>query len=191
GGPQNSGSNFGTFGGPATPTGTFLSGSGTWVVPSAPIADPFAQIPAPLQPSGSQPSTGVKVPGGTNGCPETPPSTCQEFSAGNYPGGIAVKNNTAIFDPGVYYVSNGMSFDANSCVRPSTAAGDGSGGTVFYFADGNSLSVIANTGKGTHSCPPTAFVTSNAQCPVNPAALPNNLPNSISGSVLLAPCLGQ
>jgi len=34
-------------------------------------------------------------------------------------------------------------------------------------------------------------VTSNAQCPVNPAALPKNLPNSISGSVLLAPCLGQ
>lgn len=194
GGPNSNGSNFGTFGGPSTPTGTFLPGTapGVWLYPSTPINDPFAGTPAPpARTTASLPNIGVTVPGGTNGCPEAAPAMCQEFAAGNYDNGIQVKNTTAIFDPGVYYVTLGMSFDSNSCVRPSTAAGDGSGGTVFYFADDNSLSVAANTGKGTHSCPATAFVTARAACPVNPATLPKNLPNTITGSVLLAPCTGQ
>lgn len=193
GGQNETGSDLGTFGGPSSPTGTFLPGTtGKWVDPSAPIADPFAQIPAPSLPAGAaQPQQGTAVTGGTNGCPETAPATCQEFAPGNYSSGIQVKNNTAIFDPGIYYVTGGMSFDSNSCVRPSTLTGDGSGGTVFYFADGNSLSIAANTGKGTHSCPTTAFSTANAACPSNPATLPTNLPTTITGSVLLAPCTGQ
>ena len=53
GGPNFDGSSFGTYGGPATaPAGFVTAGSGKWMT-SSPIADPFAQIPAPALASGS------------------------------------------------------------------------------------------------------------------------------------------
>ena len=52
GGPGFNGSDFGTYGGPATAPGGFVTANGgKWMNPSSPIADPFAQIPAPAQPA--------------------------------------------------------------------------------------------------------------------------------------------
>ena len=81
-----------------------------------------------------------------NGCPDS--GGCTEYSPGYYASpGITVKNFSAIFDPGIYYVVGGFTMGPNSCVWPSTATGDGSGGTMFYFADSNSVSVGSNTEK--------------------------------------------
>jgi hypothetical protein len=202
GGPATppSGSDLGTWGGPTTAPGGFKPGTtGHWMPNSAPIGDPFAQIAAPQQPGNPAipadlaaagcTSVPCAVPNGTYGCPDT---TCTEYFPGYYPSGISVKNATAIFDPGIYYVLNGFSADSNSCLRPSTATGDGSGGTMFYFADTSSINVGANSGK---KCPATAFNTTSgsgslpygAKCTAA-SSIPSNLPSSLSGSVLLGPC---
>lgn len=52
GGPNQTGSIIGLWGAPATAPSGFLPGTtGSWVAPSAPIADPFAQVCAPGQSS--------------------------------------------------------------------------------------------------------------------------------------------
>ncbi len=189
GGPNLTGSDFGAFGGPASACCNPSFGStGHWVQPAAPISDPFALIPAPAQPT--HVGTETSVGSGVNGCPDS--GGCQEFSPGYYPGGISVKNFTAIFDPGIYYVLGGFSMAANSCAWPSTATGDGSGGTMFYFADSNSVSVGANAGK---ACPATTFnMTSGTgslqfgvKC-TSAASVPANLPATTTGTILLGPC---
>ena len=190
GGPASppSGSDLGVWGGPMSAPGGFKPGTtGHWMPNSAPIGDPFAQIPAPGQPANAPAPLSVGT--GVNGCPDI---TCTEYFPGTYPSGINVKNTTAIFDPGIYYVFNGFSADSNSCLRPSTATGDGSGGTMFYFADTNSINVGSNSGK---KCPATTFNTTTgsgslpygAKCTAA-SIIPSNLPASLSGSVLLGPC---
>jgi hypothetical protein len=118
-----------------------------------------------------------------NGCPD--PDGCAWYTAGYYPSGITIKKKTAVFDPGVYYVLNGLALQSNSTVRPSTAVGDGSGGTIFYFADTNSVSVGANSGSESVD----AFTTSTTKCTPS-SILPDNLPATLNGNILLAPCSG-
>ena len=192
GGPSGTGSDLAVYGGPKTAPGGFNKGTnGHWYAPAAPLGDPFAQIPAPAIPANGPLPNGVAV-GKVNGCPDT---TCQEFAPGYYPNGIDVKHNTAIFDPGIYYVVGGMKAEPLSCLRPSTAIGDGSGGALFYFADTNSLDVGSNSGK---SCPTgagTDFTTATgtgslpfgAKCTAA-SLLPANVPATLTGSVLLGPC---
>jgi hypothetical protein len=180
GGPNLTGSDFGVSGGPASPCCNFNGGStGRWQSPTAPASDPYAQLNAPPQPTqsgGHQP-----VPQGMNGCPAL---TCDEYQAGIYASGIRINNRTAIFDPGVYYVSGGLTMDSKSCVRPSTQPGDGTGGTMFYFADGSSVSFVASDAD---KCP-APFDTSGVKC--TPSSGPRNIPSAISDSVLLGPCTG-
>ncbi len=204
GGPATppTGSDLGTFGGPTTAPSGFLPGTtGHWIAPAAPINDPFATVPAPAQPS--HVGTITSVAPGVNGCPATGVNGCDEYSPGYYPGptGIQVSGpggpnlHPAIFDPGIYYVVGGFSADSNSCLRPSTAVGDGSGGTMFYFADTNSISVAANSGKKCPAASSTYFNTTSgtgsllygAKC-TNASSIPGNLPASLNGSVLLGPC---
>jgi hypothetical protein len=201
GGPNTTGSNLGVWGGPTTALGGFVPGTtGTWLSPSAPISDPFAQIPAPAQPTHLGTKTTGVLPG-TNGCPVIGVSSCDEYSPGYYPGSISISGPggpnliVSIFDPGIYYVVGGFSANSNSCMRPSTALGDGSGGTMFYFADANSVNVTANSGKKCPTDPTTFFNTTSgtgsiafgAKC-TNASSIPGNLPASLSGSVLLGPC---
>jgi hypothetical protein len=115
-----------------------------------------------------------------NGCPDH--SGCVEYAPGLYNAPIVVKGQVAIFDPGIYYIkptaSNidsencgspgtgcvskptgqcyyGLAVDSNGMVRPSTATGDGSKGTMFYLTgpggSGNkaygSVFFGANSGK--------------------------------------------
>jgi hypothetical protein len=189
GGPNGTGSDFGVFGGPGNNPGVKLGTTGHYYSPSAPIADPFAQIPAPAIPTnGPLAKDGTAVGSTVHGCPDT--GGCQEFAPGYYPNGINVKNNTAIFKPGVYYVLNGFSMDANSCAYPSNDVGDGSGGTMFYFADTDSFSVAANSGK---KCPDFLATTGAGSIPFGAkctaaSTFPGNVPSTLSGTVLLGPC---
>ncbi|MGH9536734.1 MAG: pilus assembly protein TadG-related protein, partial [Terriglobales bacterium] len=188
GGPNGTGSDFGVYGGPGTNPGVKLGSTGHYFSPSAPIADPFAQVAAPAIPTnGPLAKDGVAVGSGVHGCPD---KGCQEFTPGYYPNGISVKNNTAIFQPGIYYVLNGFSMDANSCAYPSNQVGDGSGGTMFYFADTNSFSVAANSGK---KCPDFPATTGTGSIPFGAkctaaSTFPSNVPATLSGTVLLGPC---
>src|SRR5216684_2649832 len=183
-----------------------ISGAtGQWVDPAPAISDPFATLAFPSSPGGTPTVTyGVKGTAATAfGCPD-PSGGCDHYTAGHYPGGIEVKNNKpsgsgatgyAVFDPGVYYLDGDFKADANSCLRPSTAVGDGSGGTMFYFADTNSINVGANSGKKCPTDPTTYFNTTSgtgslpygAKCTAA-SNIPGNLPASLSGSVLLGPC---
>jgi hypothetical protein len=123
------------------------------------------------------------------------------YTAGAYPNGIQVgpgSASTAIFDPGLYYVSPvskaNLYLDSNSTARPgngaNSTASDGSGGTVFYFT-GDSASknpavgVDANSGKNTSS-----YTTSNLKCTAA-STIPANLPATLTvGNILIAPCSG-
>ena len=212
GGPNNppSGSDLGTYGGPAGAPGGFHTGAtGHWIAPASPITDPFAQVPAPGQPAAPVPTPGLTgctsvpcaVPPGVNGCPAAFVAGCDEYTPGYYASGISVSGaggpnfRIALFDPGIYYIMNGLTASPNSCMRPSTATGDGSGGTLFYFADINSISVSANSGKKCPTDPSTFFNTTSgsgsilygAKC-TSTSSIPSNLPAALSGSVLLGPC---
>lgn len=195
GGPAFNGSNLGVFGGPNTAPGTnnWTPGNGQWVSPAAPIPDPFKAVKPPADPGVVGTKTHVAY--GTNGCPDST-NGCDEYTGGRYVGGILVQNSTALFDPGVYYLEGGqLSFHANSTVRPSTAAGDGSMGTIFYLtcttpgacAAGSLATVDITANSGTKAGDP--FASSRALCPGN-SSFPVQLgiPATLGGNVLLAPC---
>jgi hypothetical protein len=206
GGNNFDGSSLGTYVGPTTaPSGFVTAGGGKWMVPSPPIADPFAQIAAPAvpaDPASVTPSCNAAKIRANNckvlyhdaihGCPDA--GGCTLFTAGYYPNGIKVMNETAIFDPGVYYVNDGLKLDSNSMVRPGT--GPGSFGGTFFYLTGNTVNCSGQTGlvcvksdSGSKSIDP--FNTSTVQCPGGPppdARL--NLPATLAGNVLLAPCTG-
>jgi hypothetical protein len=106
-------------------------------------------------------------------------------------------SNTAIFDPGLYYLgdSNGLELTAKSMVRPSTATGDGSQGTTFYFATTLTFSVGSNSGGESidvyHPDGSTnGGVTSAALQCTGGVAIPSQVPTTLSGNVLLGPCTG-
>jgi hypothetical protein len=183
GGPNQTGSDLGVTGGAQiSSNGSINFGTtGHLAAPATPIGDPYSQIAAP-NPASLPNGTSTHVANGVNGCPVA--SGCTEYTAGKYPTGISVQlNDAAIFDPGAYYITGGMSLAGNSCARPSTAAGDGSGGTMFYFSDSNSISVAGNSGVACGA----AFSSSRLNCPGNSSPLPT-LP--LTGDVFLAPCSG-
>lgn len=218
GGPSLTGGSIGVAGGPVSAPGGFNFGTtGSWGYPSAVISDPFATLCAPGQ-SGCPQVNGAlapAVPGapqvpadehakgcGTipcsisyhdagHGCPDS--GGCDLYTAGFYGSGITIKrNNTAVFDPGLYYVVDGLTLNSRSTVRPGTGSGDGSGGTVFYFSGAQSIAVNANSGNGNgngNSIDP--FYASSLKC-TGTSTLPGNLPatTAIQGNVLEAPCTG-
>ena len=88
-----------------------------------------------------------------HGCPD-PAATrtngkCLLYTAGSYPSGISISGGggkTALFDPGLYYITGGVNLGSLSTVRPGTGAGDGSGGVTFYFNGTGTVNVVANSG---------------------------------------------
>ncbi len=213
GGPTLAGSNIGVYGGPVSaPAGINFGTAGSWTYPSAVNSDPFATLCAPGQ-SGCPQVNGASAPA-VPGAPQVPadeaakgcktiPCTidyhdaghgcpasagCQLYTAGYYGSGITVTaNKVALFDPGLYYIVDGLTLNSNSTVRPSTGTGDGSGGTIFYFSGTHSISVNANSGKSTTD----TFSASSFRC-TGTSTLPGNLPatTAIQGNILMAPCTG-
>jgi hypothetical protein len=203
GGPGFNGSDLGTYGGPSSPTGSFLPGTnGTWRYPTSPISDPYAAVVAPTN-VGMTVQTGPYLTGThLNGCPD--PGGCDEYAAGYYANGIQIQNTTAIFDPGVYYLNGSdknhgpLMLQSNSMVRPSTvtpAAPNNIGGTIFYLTgvagkcSGQEGLVCVGSNSGKAGLTP--FNTSLVQCPGGPPPDPGlGLPATLAGNVLLAPCTG-
>jgi hypothetical protein len=216
GGNSYCGSSLGVWGTQSSPAGfwsttskctgvnTLCTGTQTapiWNSPSAPIADPFASISAPSQPTITYTLTNGTFPiaYNTKGCPD--PSGCHEFSPGYYQNGIDVQGFTAIFDPGIYYIGavnvcnnagakGALCERSGSCMRPSNQVGDGSGGVIFYFAGAQSV----NVGGGGGSCTGVnSFNTATGaqglgvKC-TSSTIVPGNIPGMLTGSVLLAPC---
>ena len=226
GGPSVNGSVFGIYAtpspAPSTSAATDLASCSTQICLNTgkystgirPILDPFAlTITAPQPPTftGAQHYASAGPNGGGNrdhaitngneGCID--PAGCDVYSPGDYTDDIIIKNKTAIFEPGIYYLRKSFALQSGSCVRPSNTQGDGSGGTYFYFAGTGTLNVVANSGACTGL---PAFVPKPSAVPVSGmnglsygvacdslsyTNMPANLTTSttITGSVLLAPCL--
>jgi len=177
GGPFFNGSQFGVWGGPGPGPDIFMSGfnggaNGVWRSPAFPIPDPYASLPPPPPPAVVNPPT---IPAAYHqyGCPD--PAGCVRYTPGLYTSPIVITNVTAIFDPGVYYITGdnqpascsspgtgcnpspkgnchaALHLRSNSIVRPSSEPGDGSGGTTFYLSGsggGRFGSVVIDSNSG-------------------------------------------
>ena len=195
GGPTSTGSDFAVVG-PEAAIGNFITGtSGQWIDPSSSISDPFALLPAPVQPAAATPVYGVKNAAATAfGCPD-PSGGCDHYFPGYYPSGIQVKKNQpgaatgyAVFEPGIYYLGGDFAANSSSCLRPSNSTG-GIGGTIFYFSGTATLNIGANSGTLTN-CQSSFVPLSQVKCTAS-SILPTNLPAAgLKGNVLLAPCSG-
>jgi hypothetical protein len=164
------GADFGVFGGPTSaPGGISFGTTGHYLQPSAPMSDPFRSIPAPcstglcagtggIQPANAPAPTALSP--GIGGCPSPLPKNnapCSMYYPGYYSGGIQLKNQTAVFQPGLYYLSgggfdntsNGWIFPCQSlggvtCNNPGETGDLGTGsGVLFYLHyDGSNQSTI-------------------------------------------------
>ncbi len=229
GGPNFNGSSLGVTGGPVSPISGFsTANSGLWMAPSAPVSDPFSKIPALVESSLTDPVVPVDLAGTCNstqieggscrvpylihGCPDH--AGCTFYSGGVYDNGIQVKGSeTAVFDPGNYYLKKSLWLASNSIARTNTTvgAGDGNAGTMFYLTGtptGGSckdlLCVDSNSGKLAGGMVVDTFSIYTAQCPggapIDPALITTlnadiaaGLPmqyTNLNGNLLLAPCGG-
>ncbi len=164
---SGTGANFGTFGGPASAiiTGTVeavdLGTTGEYRQPHSPIEDPLKDIPAPNRPT--NPGTTSPLANGVSGCPAAPPKACTLYTPGYYPAGITVKNETAVFAPGIYYLdSGGFSNEANGLMLMGTGFPDanfdghytGQGMLVYNVGmDASVFDVGSNSNAGTAAMP--------------------------------------
>jgi putative Flp pilus-assembly TadE/G-like protein len=174
-----------------------------------------------LNSSGNWPCSSTDIQNGncfvthnTHGCPDpnatapTPAKGCVLYTAGVYPSEIAVGpggSAVAIFDPGLYYVTGGLTLKSGSTVRPGTGTGDGSQGVTFYFAGSGAgagtVTVVDNSGtkpgldpfnttSGTGSMANGVKCTSTSTIPSNlPAQIPAD-PSKDGANILLGPCTG-
>jgi Flp pilus assembly protein TadG len=125
-GPNGTGGDFGTFGGPALNPGHTLLGTTGHYLNSSPVQDPLAGVPAPSEPSaaparatctahcGDCPPPGAGLTG-------TKPSSCWEYFPGKYSSLDLTGVNSAIFDPGVYYIEGGGFTLKNDAVTMCTS----------------------------------------------------------------------
>jgi Flp pilus assembly protein TadG len=187
------GSDFGTWGGPATQTSTSCTSSGGagfnpgttghWIAPNPPLNDPFAQVPAPAVPTYTPPNAPLNpaftlTPGSDPDCPVvTGLDGCDVWEPGYYSSVLQLKGaggthvRISLFEPGIYYIATGgLQGASNSCIRPSSQIGDGSGGVMFYFADSSSVNMGSNSGKDCPAGDPfqtktgTGYIPNGAKC---------------------------
>jgi len=151
------GADFGDFGGPATqPFGSLLLGTtGHYLQPASPINDPLATVAAPSQPAAGLTQLILSSSATRYGCP--PLMGCTLYGPGYYASGIKVKNDFALFTPGLYYLgSNGFSMDSNSNAIMATGTatpyptGFSNGGMLIYNTgnhSGDTININSNAGK--------------------------------------------
>jgi Flp pilus assembly protein TadG len=137
------GGDFAVYGGPASQPGSLnLGTTGHYDQPAAPQRDPYENIPAPAVPVIGTMST---VTG--SGCPV---AHCTLYSPGLYSSGLIVKNDTALFKPGVYYIAgnSGFSNQANGNMLMATGflpdPQTGSGMVVYNTGTGP-FSIVSNS----------------------------------------------
>jgi len=138
---SGTGGDFGAFGGPRTPNPpawlTPIGSTEAFYAPNPPIPDPYRSVPYPADPGAplTGPTSGVPV--GTGSCPATlpdgsaNPQPCTIYWPGKYPNGIGVKNETAVFNPGLYYISGTGSGSFNG-----TGFGNAANGSMVMCATG-------------------------------------------------------
>ena len=124
------GADFGVWGGPSVEPGGINTGlTGHYVQPASPILDPLANVAPPAQPGGNAPPK-VPLADGTGGCPPAPQKPCNLYGPGTYASGIDVKNETAVFIPGIYYImSGGFTNEANGYMIMQAGASNGTTGS--------------------------------------------------------------
>jgi Flp pilus assembly protein TadG len=140
------GADFGDFGGPTpSPFTLSLGSTGHYIQPASPIDDPLANVNPPPVPGAAPAKTALA--NGVSGCPASPGKACKLYSPGLYDTGIDVKNETAVFKPGIYYVtSGGFIGEANGDMFMATGFTDTGAGTTGTGWTGNML--VYNTGTG-------------------------------------------
>jgi hypothetical protein len=113
------GADFGDNGGPKSYPGTLLLGTfpGKYIQPASPIADPLKDVGAPPLPTSNGPTFSIGAAATVRyGCPGG--QTCTLYGPGLYSGGIDIKNDWALFWPGVYYITgSGFNMDSNSAAN--------------------------------------------------------------------------
>lgn len=205
GGPNDNGSDFGVTGNESA-VGIFTTtANGAWIPKAPAITDPFATVPAPstVPPAPVRPAdlTAAQCPSipchvvpPTHGCQDAS-NGCELYTAGLYTTANAINTfkKVVLLDPGLYYMQSDLSANQQTCMRPGTGVGDGSGGTMLYFSGTHTLSVGANSGKygvcGTATTVPLSQVqciTSGTGTTILPAAVV--AAGGLSGNVLLGPC---
>jgi hypothetical protein len=118
------GTDFGYWGGPSSPPFTFNGGTlpGKYLHAS-PIQDPLAGVAAPTftTPAGTQTAQAA----GVGLCPASAgPHGCTILTPGVYATGLALKNTTALMQPGIYYMTTGGFGCLSNCNLGMVPAGD-------------------------------------------------------------------
>jgi hypothetical protein len=170
GGPNFTGSEFAVVGQPKTAPSNFLKGTtGNWST-GGPISDPYMLVSAPSVPAAS-PTDGspISVPyDSTNtvsGCPDH--SGCVLYKPGLYTNPIKVKQVTAIFVPGIYYMRSSVVNETKS--SPGSGCVAGPTGQGHYVLDVTTNGVVRpaiNTFSGSDSKNGVMFYLSGTGSPV-------------------------
>jgi len=148
------GANFGVFGSPNAYPFNFVSGVGQYQQPSSPVPDPLATVNPPTSPGPTAATNPTSLLNGFSGCPAAAVSTkpCLLYIPGYYPNGIDVKNQTAVFTPGIYYIDSNQGFQnsANGDAYMATGIADnaitGQGMLIYDTNSGPPSAGHANTG---------------------------------------------
>lgn len=155
------GADFGNSGGPVPypNEGGLYLGVGKYIAPASPIPDPLASVPVPEKPAGA--SLKSPLANGESGCPAAPLKPCMLYYPGLYPSGIEVKNETAVFSPGVYYMeSGGFKNAANGDMYMCSGCPDADitvQGMMVYNTGGGVFEVGANAGAHLVGAPITSI----------------------------------
>jgi hypothetical protein len=192
-----------------------INGNSVPAVPGAPV--PTSDINSTNTP-GCTPNSATKMAAGNcnvpykfHGCPDS--AGCVLFQAGAY-GTIDINggSQTAIFDPGLYYMNGDLKLRSGSLARPGTgAAGTTADGITFYFVGSHTVAVTADSGsrvvdafntyKGPVDSSGTQYpgqvaYTLGIQC-LSTSTVPSNLQGTpagtgvnLQGNILLGPCTG-
>jgi Flp pilus assembly protein TadG len=159
---NGTGGDFGITGTPIPPdpNNILLGSTGNYVEPAAPIPDPLWNlVPNPPADPGPPAFPPCKVGSGKPGCPAGQlfgciDPNCTLYYPGDYPAGIQIKNDTAIFMPGLYYITGGgFAFAANGNAQmysPPGCSSDttfGCGMVIYLTKTGGTFSLQGNPGR--------------------------------------------
>ena len=161
------GGDFGVFGSSSS-TPSWLTPFGStehYLQPAAPINDPLASVNPPSKPAnGTSTNSGAGTTAGSGDCPVTASKGCTIFNPGYYSKGIQVKNSTAVMQPGIYYLDDSFSTDANSdvvmcsttCVADTSGCCSNNGVMIYLSKTAGPVNVGANAGSTMLGSSPTS-----------------------------------